>query len=178
MGQANFREIRWVWGPKKSDLARPKPKNFRPVISLVQSLLDCLLLGLFSPLIASADSCSRRRRPVVQNKKIFPQIWSQNSRWIYMFQQIFSKKLWRQMLFRIEKRITFVTNIFIWIFMWVIIIYISICLLSTMIFREEILITWAFWSGKSHFCLLQPVQKSFPISPEILFQKCLFTFCN
>ena len=56
-------------------------------------------------------------------------------------------------------------------------LYISICLLSTMIFREEILITWAFWSGKSHFCLLQPVQKSFPISPEILFQECLFTFC-
>ena len=48
---------------------------------------------------------------------------------------------------------------------------------TIMIFREEISISWAFWSGKNHFCLLQPVQKSFPISPEILFQECLFTFC-
>ena len=48
---------------------------------------------------------------------------------------------------------------------------------TTMIFREEISISRAFWSGKNHFCLVQPVQKSFPISPEILFQECLFTFC-
>ena len=48
---------------------------------------------------------------------------------------------------------------------------------TTMIFREEISISRAFWSGKNHFCLEQPVKKSFPMSPEILFQECLFTFC-
>ena len=43
--------------------------------------------------------------------------------WFYIFQQNLSKKLSRQMLFRIEKGRTFVTNVFTRIFMWVIILY-------------------------------------------------------
>ena len=49
---------------------------------------------------------------------------------------------------------------------------------TTMIFREEISISWAFWSGKNHFCLLRPVQNSFPISPENYFRNVCLLFAN
>ena len=49
---------------------------------------------------------------------------------------------------------------------------------TTMIFCEEISISWAFWSGKNHFCLLRPVQNSFPISPENYFRNVCLLFAN
>ena len=43
----------------------------------------------------------------------------------YTFQQHLSWNWWNKMLFRIEKGRTFVTNVFTWIFMWDIIVWIS-----------------------------------------------------
>ena len=74
----------------------------------------------FDSPVGVASSAAPEEKSSTTNDNFFFKNWI----WFYIFQQNLSKKLSRQMLFRIEKGRTFVTNIFTWIFMWVIIMYI------------------------------------------------------
>ena len=72
----------------------------------------------FDSPVGVASSAAPEEKSSTTNDNFFFKNWI----WFYIFQQNLSKKLSRQMLFRIEKGRTFVTNIFTWIFMWAIIL--------------------------------------------------------